>query len=177
MLNQLIARLRNNDDLAVASSSSVVAAWNALVYSKVNKIHGILSPLSPRLRKECVNKFIKDEASVLTEDTERVMLSIREVLKSKTSKNLEDTKIRSTLLSAACGPQVSLKSVSAIFGIYAGNHMKLNKYRQRRHAYLSGESKNMDGDRYASKNYGFPQEVLDIARQFFKSPDCGTPDK
>ena len=69
----MIARLRNNDDLLVSSSSSFLATCNALVDSKFNKIHGILSPLSPRLRKECVNKFIKDEASVLILDTEKVI--------------------------------------------------------------------------------------------------------
>ena len=80
------------------------------------------------------------------------------------------------MISAACGPDVKLKTVSTVFGIYEGNHYKLDKYRKRRQAYVSGESDNMDGDRYKSQKYGFPAEVLDVIKEFFKSPECATPD-
>ena len=60
--------------------------------------------------------------------------------------------------------------------MYAKNHHKLEKYRERRKAFIDGMADSMTGDRYESEKYGFPQEVLDIVQEFFESDECGTPD-
>ena len=34
----------------------------------------------------------------------------------------------------------------------------------------------MKGDRYASKSYGFPKEVVQFMREWFDDEECGTAD-
>ena len=142
----------------------------------MNELIKILDDLEPKLRKKSLEALFREEQLLLPAEVHEVVSSIKEIICDKRSKNKESERIRSTLISAACGPNVNLKTVSTVFGIYGGNYHKLDKYRQRRQAYISGESGNMDGVRYESQKYGFPAEVLDVVREFFESPECGTPD-
>ena len=166
----------HNDLVENEQNSYNSATIDAFVESRVNELVKALDDFQPTLREKCLDELMRKENRLLPVELHKVLSSIKEVVCSKRSKNAESERIRSTLMSAACGPGVSLKTVSEVLGIYEGNHQKLSKYRQRRQAYLSGEVGNMDGDRYCSKSYGFPAEVLDVVKEFFQDPECGTPD-
>ena len=158
-------------------NSCTVATLDAFVKSKVNELKKELCSLEPFVRKKCVDELIKTEKRLHQSKLDKVLSSIKEVIRySRSSRNRESESFRSTLISAACGPNISLKTVAEVLGIYYGNQHKLDKYRQRRKAYMSGAAKNMNGDRYLDGNYGFPKKVLDVVREFFESPECGTPD-
>ena len=180
-LNRLISRLVKSDfvDEALNGQSYSVATLDALVKTKLNELLDVLQSLTAPVREKCVLELNKNERFLYPEKVNNVLASLREVIGSRNSKTIENERLRSTIISAACGPHVSLKAVSRVFGIYDDNynHYKLEKYRKRREAYMSGKVDNLDGDRYPSKNYGFPSEVLDLVGEFFESPECGTPDK
>ena len=153
------------------------ATEDALVYSTVTEFLETINQLDTKMRAKCVEKFSQIELGVSNITALEIVSSIKETLIVRRSKKVEEETTRSTIISAVCGPQVTLKKVSSAFGIYQNNHHKLLKYRKRRDAYISGETDNMSGDRYASDKYGFPKEVLEIVDEFFKSDQCGTPDK
>ena len=50
-------------------------------------------------------------------------------------------------------------------GVYQNrNYHKLQIYQKRRMDYISGKSKNLNGEKYAAENYGFPKEVVNFTR-------------
>ena len=167
-LNRLVIRLLRKDLFENLNSSCVVATIDALVKSSVNDLLIILYKLDLKVRKKCVDMLMINEKRLPSVEVVEVLKSIKEVVNFQRSRNAKEESIRSTLISSACGPEVLLKTVSSVFGIYEGNrnHYKLEKYRQRRQAYMSGENDNMEGARYASEKYGFPAEVLDVIKEF-----------
>ena len=107
-----------------------------------------------------------------------VIESIREILHNKVSLDREHAAVRSTIISACCGPNVNLQELSQLLGIYENrNFHKLAVFKERREAYIGGRTSNMNGERYASAHYGFPPEVMQFLREWFIDDDCSVPDR
>ena len=121
-LNQLISRLLQTDFVEKGQSNYVCATVDALVKSKVNDMLEVLNDLEPYLREECLDTLMTKETGLIPGEVHEVLPSVKEVVTDKRSKSIESERIRSTLISAACGPNVNLKAVSTVLGIYKGDH-------------------------------------------------------
>ena len=105
------------------------------------------------------------------------MSSIKEVLHNRISSDREHENVRSTVISACCGPQVNLKELSELLEIYGNRNVhKLKKYQRRREEYMNGTTSHMSGHRYAGDRYGFPKRVMQFMRNWFDCEECSTPD-
>ena len=82
--------------------------------------------------------------------TKQLVDAIREVIHYRSSKRAGCENIRSVLLSSVCAPGVKLKDVAKLMCIYENrNYLKLEVYKKRRAAYMSGNSEHMSGTRHA----------------------------
>ena len=107
-----------------------------------------------------------------------ITTAIKDIIHYRSSKDLEQEALRSTVISACCGPDVTLKELSNVLGIYGNrNYFKLNVYRRRREAYLAGHATNLSGERYASQRHGYPEDVMSFLTRWFVDDCCSTPDR
>ena len=83
----------------------------------------------------------------------------------RTSKDREHASVRSKIISACCGPEVDLNTVSEVLEFYTNRNVhKLKMYKERREEYMAGKSNNMSGCRYSADQYGFTTEVVDFMK-------------
>lgn len=62
-----------------------------------------------------------------------ILSAIKDIIHYRTSNDPEQEDLRSMIISACCGPEVTLKELSNVLGIYRNrNYLKLNVYRRRR---------------------------------------------
>ena len=94
-----------------------------------------------------------------------VISAIKDIIHLRSLNDHGTEAIRSTVISACCGPRVSFQSLSQAIGIYGNrNYMKLSTYKKRRDAYLAGSTSHMRGLQYAPHHYGFTEDVMKFMR-------------
>ena len=135
----------------------------------------MMDEISEEDRDKLIKEYIGSQQQVLTEVIQSV---IKGVVNNRSSFDREHENVRSTVISACCGPQVNLRALSELLGIYGNRNVhKLNKYKARRAEYMNGIVSHMCGHRYAAEHYGFPPEVLQYLRDWYDDDECSTPDK
>ena len=117
--------------------------------AKKLRINKLMSEIDQKNREELITGLVGKQHEVNSD----IISSIREVLNNRVSSDREHEGVRSTIISACCGPQVQLRALSKIFMIYENrNYHRLKIYRARRENYMSGATKHMRGYRYASEH-------------------------
>ena len=120
-------------------------------------------------REEIITSLVGKQHEINSD----VISSIRDVLHNRVSSDREHEGVGSTIISGCCGPQVQLRALSKILGIYENrNYHRLKNYKARREHYMSGATKHMRGYRYASEHYGFPEKVMKFLHDWFDDDDC-----
>ena len=142
-------KLRANEE-GLAFVESNYREDKAIRDSLLDDIRIILNKVSDAGRSEIISKLTEFKFDEDLEITKQVVEAIREVIHYRGSKRASCENVRSVLLSSVCAPGIKLKDVAKLMRIYENrNYQKLEKYKKRRAAYMSGNSDHMSGTRYA----------------------------
>ena len=177
-IKKIVARLRVSKAVEQQNSQNRDDSHIALSESRNNTniaaVRRLLGVLSSEERDMIVSELDLQGHGV----SSGITTAIKDIIHYRSSKDLEQEALRSTVISACCGPDVTLKELSNVLGIYGNrNYFKLNVYRRRREAYLAGHATNLSGERYASQRHGYPEDVMSFLTRWFVDDCCSTPDR
>ena len=127
--------------------------------SAISKLKESLRNLSEDLRGKVLSEWKSNEQRELT----NIINSIKEVVGYRISSDRKHEDLRSTIISACCGPQVDLKALSEALGLYQNRKFhKFKLYQTRRSDYMMGITDHMSGCRYAANLVNFSTIVIFI---------------
>ena len=130
--------------------------------TNIDKIRQLLSEVSREERNMVASELGSQGYGIFG----GVTSALKDIIHHRAANVPDHEAIRSTIISACCGPDVTFQALSKMLGIYGNrNYMKLEVYRKRREAYFAGQATNLRGERYASDKYGYTKEVMNFMRQ------------